>query len=132
MLEAQESIENLVGSCPVPQSRYDRVLLGQAENGGYVELKLEVPRSGRYALGAYLLTGPEGGLLEVSLDGQVIGRRFDSFGEAVARSGRVDFGTLLLCEGRHRLRFTAVGKDPRSKGYHFGIDCLELRFLGKP
>jgi WD40 repeat protein len=110
----------------------DRVLLGQAENGGYVELKLEVPRSGRYALGMYFLTGPEGGLLEVSLDGQVIGRRFDSFREAVARSGRVDFGTLPLREGRHRLRFTAVGKGPRSKGYHFGIDCLELHFLGKP
>jgi WD40 repeat protein len=110
----------------------DRVLLGQAENGGYVELKLEVPRGGRYALGMYFLTGPEGGLLEVSLDGQVIGRRFDSFREAAVRSGRVDFGTLPLCEGRHRLRFTAVGRNPRSKGYHFGIDCLELHFLGKP
>src|SRR5262249_32687096 len=43
----------------------DRVLFGQAEKGGYVELKLEVPRNGRYALGIYFLTGPEGGLLEV-------------------------------------------------------------------
>jgi hypothetical protein len=105
----------------------DRVLVGEAENVGYVEVKLEVPRSGRYALGIYFLTGPEGGLLEVSVDGQVIGRRFDSFRDTVGRSGRIDFGTLPLREGRHRLRFRAVGKNPRSKGYRFGIDCLELR-----
>jgi WD40 repeat protein/tRNA A-37 threonylcarbamoyl transferase component Bud32 len=105
----------------------DRVLLGQAENGGYAELRLEVPRGGRYALGIYFMTGPEGGLIEVSLDGQTIGSRFDSFRETVGRSGRIDFGTLPLPEGRHRLRFTAVGKDPRSKGHVFGVDCLELR-----
>jgi WD40 repeat protein/tRNA A-37 threonylcarbamoyl transferase component Bud32 len=109
----------------------ERVLAGEAENGGYVELKLEVPRSGRYALGIYFLTGPEGGLVEVSLDGQVIGRRFDSFRATVGRSGRIDFGTLPLREGRHRLRFTAVGKDPRSKGHYFGIDYLELLPTGQ-
>jgi WD40 repeat protein len=105
----------------------ERVLAGEAETGGYVELKLNVPRSGRYALGIYFLTGPEGGVIEVSVDGRVIGRRFDSFRETVGRSGRIDFGTLPLREGRHRLRFTIVGKDPRSKGHRFGVDCLELR-----
>jgi hypothetical protein len=31
-----------------------------------------------------------------------------------------------LREGWHRLRFTVVGKNARSKGHRFGIDCLEL------
>jgi WD40 repeat protein len=109
----------------------ERVLAGEAENGGYVELRLEVPRSGRYALGIYFLSGPEGGLLEVSVDGQVIGRRFDCFRETVGRSGRIDFGTLPLRAGPHRLRFTAVGKNPRSKGHRFGIDYLELLPAGQ-
>jgi WD40 repeat protein/tRNA A-37 threonylcarbamoyl transferase component Bud32 len=109
----------------------ERVLAGEAAGGGYVELKLEVPRSGRYALGIYFLTGPEEGLLEVSVDGQVIGRPFDCFRETVARSGRIDFGTLLLREGRHRLRFTVAGKNALSKGHRFGIDCLELLPTGR-
>jgi WD40 repeat protein len=105
----------------------DRVLIGQAENGGYAELRLDVTRTGRYALGIHFMTGPEGGLTEVSLDSQVLGRPFNSFHATYGRSGRIAFGTLPLREGRHRLRFRAVGKDPRSKDYYFGVDYLELQ-----
>jgi WD40 repeat protein/tRNA A-37 threonylcarbamoyl transferase component Bud32 len=103
-----------------------RELFGAAEEGGYMELGLDVPRTGSYALSVTFTRGPDLGLVEVSLDNQRLGQPFDSYHEELVRSGKIDFGTLRLQEGRRRLRFTAVGKNPRATGYHLAVDCLEL------
>jgi hypothetical protein len=87
---------------------------------------LDVSPAGRYTLAVIFTRGPDLGQVEVSVDGQRIGPRFDSFHEEIVRSEKFDFGTLALQEGRHRLRFTAVGKNPRASQYHFAVDCLEL------
>jgi WD40 repeat protein/tRNA A-37 threonylcarbamoyl transferase component Bud32 len=109
----------------------DRELFGAAEEGGYLELEVEVSRTGRYALGIYFTRGPDFGLVEVSVDGKKRDRRFDGFHEKVVRSGKIDFGTLRLSKGRHRLRFRAVGKNPRATGFHLAVDCLELLPVGE-
>jgi hypothetical protein len=67
------------------------------------------------------------GIVQVSLDGKKVGGPFDGFNSAVTPSGKIGFGTLELTVGAHRVRFTAVGKNARSKNYYMGIDYLEQR-----
>ena len=38
----------------------------------------------------------------------------------------VPLGTVELWEGGHRLRFTAVDKNPKSTDYFIGIDYIQL------
>lgn len=110
----------------------DRELFGDTEKGGYLELALPVPHTGRYALGIWFTKGPDLGMVEVSLDGRRFGEPFDSFHEATVRSEKIDFGPIDLHEGRRRLRFTAVGKNPRATHHYLAVDCLELRPLDWP
>jgi hypothetical protein len=104
----------------------DRELFGDTEKGGYLELALQVPHTGRYAFGIWFTKGPDLGVIDVSLDGRRLGNPFDSFHDPIVRSEKIDFGTMDLDEGRHRLRFTAVGKNPRATHHYLAVDCLEL------
>jgi hypothetical protein len=47
------------------------------------------------------------------------------------RSDKVDFGALRLAAGRHRLRFTAVGKNRRASRSDLAVDCLALLPTGQ-
>src|SRR5262249_44789213 len=102
-------------------------LLCQARLGGYVELEVDLPRPGRYALDVYYTVDQNFGEVAVALDGKPAGPIFDCYRLPVCPSGPVALGCWDLRQGKHRLRFTAVGKNPRSDDYHFGIDCLEFR-----
>jgi WD40 repeat protein len=108
----------------------DHELVAEAEKGGYVEVEVELPDVGRYALGAYFTQGPEFGRVEVSVDGRRLPQVFDAYHDTVVRSERIDFGAVALAAGRHRVRFTAVGKDPRATRHDLAVDCLELRASG--
>jgi hypothetical protein len=101
-------------------------LLCHAQKGGFVELEVELPAAGRYALSVSLTRMPSAGRVEVAVDGRKIGVAFDGFDARIAASVPVPLGTLELQEGGHRLRFAAVDKAAGSGGYDMGIDCLRL------
>ena len=106
-------------------------LLCQAgKPGGYVELEVDDGETGRYTLDIFFTRGPGGGRVEVSLDGRKVGEAFDTFHESIAPSGPVPFGAVDLRAGSHRLRLTAVGKNPKSTGHHMGIDSLKPTPVG--
>jgi hypothetical protein len=101
-------------------------LFCQTEAGGFVELEVEAPQSGPYTLAVSLTRAPDYGRVEVTLDGQRVGEAFDGFAEAVTPPTRVPLGHIELSRGSHRLRFTAVGKNPKATQCYLGVDCLEL------
>jgi hypothetical protein len=103
-----------------------RELFGEAAKGGYLEVEIDAPRTAGYRLGITFTKAPDLGVVEVAVDGRRVGQPFDGFAERVVRAGKTDFGPVALQEGRHRLRFTAVGKNPRATAHHFAVDCLEL------
>lgn len=105
----------------------DQQLFCAAEQGGYVTLQLDVRETAEYQLDIYFTKAPDFGIVEVSLDGKKISRRFDGYDPEVVPSGKVSFGTIRLTEASHLLRFTVVDKDRRSKNYHMAIDCLKLQ-----
>lgn len=103
-----------------------------AEPGGYIELPLTPPKPGRYRLEILFTKADDFGIVEVSLDGKKIGEQFDGFNEKVVPSGKVGFGVVDLTRSDHRLRFTSVAKNSRSKNTYLGIDCLKLAPVASP
>jgi hypothetical protein len=103
-----------------------QVLCSSGSEGSYVELEVNLPRRGCYRLDVWFTKSVYHGLVQVSVDGQKVGRVFDSFHKGVEPSGRIDCGVTELEAGSHRLRFTAVGKNPQAKGHCMGIDCLQF------
>jgi hypothetical protein len=94
--------------------------------GDALVLKLPVAKTDRYQLGVYLTMAPEFGRIQPSLDGERLGESVDLYAPRVIASGRVILTTRSLQAGRHTIRFEIVGKDPKSKGTDFGIDCFEI------
>jgi hypothetical protein len=107
-------------------------LFCEPRKGGFVELEVDVPQSGRYRLDVHFAKAPDYGLVETSLDGRRVGPVIDGYNEAVVPSGQVGYGTFELAEGHHRLRFTAVDKNPKSENYWMGIDCVRLMPVNPP
>jgi hypothetical protein len=104
-----------------------QLLLDYTRKGGYAEVEVPVETAGRYRLAVYFTKSVNLGQVAVSLDGQVLGAPFDAYEAEVWPPQRVEFGEVELAPGKHRLRFTAVGRNPRAIGYDMGIDCLQLQ-----
>jgi serine/threonine protein kinase/WD40 repeat protein len=101
-------------------------LLCSSRKSGFVEFEVFLPRTGRYTLEVCLTRAPNYGLVEISLDGQKVGKLFDGFHDRGLVPTRVPLGVVQLAAGRHRLRFTVVDKNLRSVNYFMGIDYLAL------
>jgi WD40 repeat protein/tRNA A-37 threonylcarbamoyl transferase component Bud32 len=104
-------------------------LLCTAHQGGYIELEVPVPTSGVFQLEVRFTQAPNYGVVQVSVDGQAVGRPFDGFNPAVIPSGGVEFGRVEIAHGNHHVRFTAMDKNRRSTAFLMGIDSLELQPL---
>jgi hypothetical protein len=98
--------------------------------GGFVELEVDVPETGRYRLAVCFTRSWDYGLVEVALDGRKLRGTFDGFHGTGTPTEKVEYGTVELREGPHRLRFTAVDKNPKSPGYCMGIDYVQLTPAG--
>jgi WD40 repeat protein len=97
-----------------------------SRKNGYVEFEVDLPQPGRYGLDVWLTKSFNYGIVEVSLDGHRVGGPFDGYSEAVHPPDKGPCGTFDLRAGSHRLRFTAVDKNEKSRGYCMGIDCFRL------
>jgi hypothetical protein len=95
--------------------------------GGFAELQVDVPETGRYRLAVCFSQSWDYGLVETALDGRKVGGLFDGWHDpAKPPTEKVEFGVFELREGPHRLRFTAVDKNPQSVDYKMGIDYVQL------
>lgn len=93
---------------------------------GFVELSFPVARAGRYRVRVLATAAPDFAKVRVTLDGHTVAPDFDLYCGMVSPAGSLEMGTHELAAGRHRLRFTAVGRNPASTGYRFGIDAIDL------
>jgi WD40 repeat protein len=100
--------------------------------GGFVEFEVDLPRPGRYRLDVWLSKARDYGVVEVALDRRKVGAPFDGYDELFLPPSKVECGVFDLGAGSHRLRFTAVDKNEKSRDYFMGIDCLRLTPVGQP
>jgi len=117
----------------------DAILIGSPRQpGDWVELALPVPAEGTYRVVAYLVTAPGHGVVRISLDGRPLGPLIDGFGpgpdppsyaifDATPPSIATELGTVHLRKGTAKLRLEAVGKNEKSSGFSWGLDCVALR-----
>jgi WD40 repeat protein/tetratricopeptide (TPR) repeat protein len=119
-------VQDMTGWLPLRWGNGKQLFCGAAR-GGFVELRVALPEPGHYDLELHLTRAPDFGIVEVALDGRVIGQPFDGYAESVRPSGAVVLGRVDLDPGPHWLRFTAVGKNARATSYHMGIDALVFR-----
>jgi hypothetical protein len=99
-----------------------------SNKGGWVELRLPVERSGLYRIDLYATRAPDFGRIRVSLPlgaAPVVGV-IDLYGPQVEPSGPIMLGWVRLEAGNATLHFEVLDKQPASRGYRFGIDCLDL------
>jgi hypothetical protein len=97
-----------------------------AEPGSFFTLELPAPAAGRYRLEVFLTKAVDYGRVQVSVDGQNVGPVFDGYNDGVVPSGRIALGEVELGAGPHALKFTVIGKNPRSTGYMVGVDAVRL------
>jgi hypothetical protein len=109
-----------------PMWSQGRQLFCQAEKGGFVELEFTARKAGRYRLRALATAAPDYGRIRAALDGKPLEPDFDLYSGRVCPAGSLELGTWNFSAGRHRLRFTAVGKSPASPGFSFGLDAIDL------
>jgi hypothetical protein len=96
-----------------------------AKQGGAVELEFAVPKAARYRLHVLATAAPDFGTIRMSLGAQS-SPTFDLYCGRVSPSGPLEVGTYDFTAGKHRLRFTVVGKNPYSQGFAFGLDAIDL------
>jgi hypothetical protein len=101
-------------------------LFCRAEAGGFVELALNVRKSGTYRLRALATAAPDYGTIRAALDGRLLAPRFDLYCGRISPSGSLELGTFAFQAGQHRIRFVSSGKNPASAGHSFGIDAVDL------
>ncbi len=81
-----------------------------------------------YALGAGLARGPEGGLLEISVDGKPLQRTNETPWDAYAAGNGFliyqPLGGVHLSAGVHKLTIKVTGKNAASRGYKALVDYL--------
>ncbi len=97
-----------------------------AKQGGWVELEFAAPESGRYRLRALATAAPDFGMVQAALDEEKLSPEFDLYCGRVSPAGSLELGEHELTQGAHRLRISAVGKNPFSQGYSFGVDTVDL------
>jgi len=98
-----------------------------AKPGDVLELALDVPKTGRYELRAQLTKAVDYGIVQLALDDKPAGRPIDAYNDGVVHTPELPLGTFDLAAGRHRLRVTITGKNPKAvPGYMFGLDYVKL------
>lgn len=91
-----------------------------------MELALEIDKPGRYRLRVLATAGPDFGTIRMALDGKWLPPQFDLYCGRVSPAGSLELGSHHFAVGRHRLRFSSIGRNAASTGYYFGIDAIDL------
>src|SRR5580658_2888385 len=124
------------------------LLLFKAEGvGSKINVPLDIPEDGQYALVAQLALSPDYGDYTALLDGKVTNvdtrkpmtSEIPLPGPEVFRNYLTELyvardrtlGVVNLSKGRHTVTFVCQGKDPRSVGYNLGINEFVLEKVSK-
>lgn len=120
----------------------DLLFLEAKGSGAKISIPIDIPDTGRYEVIAMLAQAPDYGDYYALLDGQPTNldtrqpatseipfpgpEIFYNYLPEVYVSKDRALGMFELTKGRHILTFVCVGKDPRSAGYNFGIQEVDL------
>ncbi len=107
----------------------NRQLLWSNDKAGQaLALELPVDADGKYEVKAKFTLAPDYAIAKLELDGKPLykGAKIDFYSQEVKPTKLLSMGTFALNKGKRKLTITVFGKNPKSSGYHFGLDEVQL------
>jgi hypothetical protein len=96
-----------------------------------LKLQFELKRDGGpidYALTADFTKAHDYGAADILVDGKIVKEHIDFFEPKLAKTGRLDLGTVKLGRGKHEIEFKLVDHDERAQPRNMiGLDWIELQ-----
>lgn len=121
LVEAQ----NMKGFTGGTWTNNDQLFWGAKAKGDYMELFVDVPGPGTYQLCAKLTRAPDFGFFLLRY-GDIINRPFDLYAPNVTSTKVIPLGNFTAnAPSTITVTVRVEGKNPKSKGYKFGIDTIE-------
>ena len=112
-----------------PLDSLKSVLLGRCPIGESLTFTISDIAPGTYEFYGDFILAPMYGTVEISIDGQKIGKPFDAYAPSIDTAADiVKFGTVTLGKGPHQLKMQIVAKNPASQGNIVSVK----RWLFKP
>ncbi|MGC5614947.1 DUF2961 domain-containing protein [Georgenia sp. Z1491] len=97
------------------------------EVGHAVTLGVDIPEDGTYDLAGVFTQAGDYGIVEILVDGEVVGEPVDGYGaEGVGTTDPVVLGTVELTAGSHELTARVTGQNAEASGYFVGLDYFTL------
>ncbi|MEW6354921.1 MAG: glycoside hydrolase family 172 protein [Planctomycetota bacterium] len=95
--------------------------------GDVLELGIPVKEAGKYHVKTQLTKAGDYGIVQLSLNGKMLGGPIDLYNNGVIPTGELDMGVHDLTQGLNRLQVEIVGANEKAKkAYMFGIDYVQL------
>ena len=95
--------------------------------GARLELELPVATAGTYDVEVVLTMARDYGIVQLLVDGEILGGPIDCYDVDVVTTGVMSVGPKMLTAGEHKLGFQITGANPKAeKGYMVGIDYVRL------
>lgn len=105
----------------------DRQLFWAARRrGATLILTVPVLTDARYGIDLWLTRAPDFGRLTFQIDGESLAEVFDGYATRVETGQPLRIGIAALRTGQHTITIRVSGRNPASKGYYAGIDCIVL------
>ncbi len=112
-----------------PEGRWSgqKQLVGHSGNvGDYVEFILENLPHNKYEISIHATKATDYGIIDFIVNGKTIGT-FDSYADKVTDSGSIKLGDVIPSDNSIVIRILIRGKNIKSKGLMFGLDCITLK-----
>jgi hypothetical protein len=94
--------------------------------GAVLDLLVDIPASGTYAVELYLTRAPDYANLKIEVDGKSSTANFVGYAAKVTAPVPLQAGKFPLQAGQRRIAFMIVGKQQQSSNYFVGIDRIRL------
>jgi len=107
----------------------DRQLLWNNEKpAAALSLELPLDLTGKFEIKGKFSQGPDYGIAKVEIDGKPLYKdaKIDLYAPELRPTQLLSLGTYPLSKGKRKLTITIFNKNPKSSGYHFGIDEIQL------
>ncbi|PIW15535.1 MAG: hypothetical protein COW34_06735 [Armatimonadetes bacterium CG17_big_fil_post_rev_8_21_14_2_50_66_6] len=96
--------------------------------GEWFELAVPANEAGKRRLIGYFTKARDYGIAQLSWNGTKVGEPLDAFNSPdVVATGAVDLGVIDVKQGENALRIEVTGKNGKSVGFMFGVDCVVFK-----
>ncbi len=103
------------------------VLVTNTKQGDIIEWKIPAQGSESKKLVLQATQSYDFGVVEFTVNGIPTGKQIDLYSNKPVPSGEIDLGEFPPIDGAFTLQIKVAGKNPKSSGFRYGIDCISLR-----